>query len=81
MLTASPGEKYRFVYSADAPSSAVSCGDDGDGSCFLGASIYGDGICEEGVGTVDADEGIVTTANRWDEAVKCPFVMYLVGGE
>ncbi len=78
----SPGEKYSFVYSSSPPPNAVSCQDPDvpRGSCFLAESVYGDGICQEGPGKWDADQGLLfmSYGNDDDEVHVCPFNMFLV---
>ena len=66
------------------PANAVPCpGTDATTSaCYLGRSVYGDGICDEGVGMVDVEEGLLHLIVRGEKSV-CPFFQFLTveGGQ
>ncbi len=65
------------------PPGAVPCSEEAYG-CFLGASVYGDGLCAEGAGRVGWPRGrpLVYTLSgrgrRAPEVGRCPFVRYLI---
>ena len=51
------------------------------GNCYLGVSLYSDGICDESIGKIDAKEGMIyMSVNNWNKPYQlseCPFYMYL----
>ncbi|XP_023329266.1 uncharacterized protein LOC111701988 isoform X2 [Eurytemora carolleeae] len=48
-----------------------------DGDCYLGQSVYSDGICHESLGPIQG--GVVNMVIR-DKVSRCPFKLYLVAG-
>ncbi len=63
----------------EIPRDSVPCDDSalGSNNCFLGVSLYSDGICEEAVGKIDFDEAMIgMTYNR--RPFHCPFFLYLI---
>jgi len=67
-----------WAYYGDIPENAVSCKDTlmPEGNCYLGVSLYSDGICDESVGKIDAKEGMIYM-NIDKQLSECPFFMYL----
>ena len=50
------------------------------GNCYLGVSLYSDGICDESIGKIDAKEGMIYMSvndNKPYQLSECPFYMYL----
>ena len=47
--------------------------------CYLGVSLYSDGICHEGIGKINTEKGLIfMSKNHHQKEVKiCPFYMYL----
>jgi len=46
------------------------------GNCYLGVSLYSDGICEESTGKIDTKEGMIFMSID-KKLSECPFYMYL----
>ena len=75
------GWKYHSPRDPHVPEDAVKCQHPGIEACYLGLSLYGDGVCDEGIGTIDQKARMMTFP-RDGEVRRCPFYMYLVhGGE
>ena len=67
---------WKWAYYGDIPENAVACDDNSLENCYLGVSMYSDGICRESIGKIDANEGMIHfSMNR--EPYMCPFFMYL----
>ena len=50
---------WKWAYKGQIPENAVPCDDTqlgGTSNCFLGQSLYGDGICQESIGKIDPVE-------------------------
>lgn len=71
--------KYNWENSELIPEGAFKCTDEGIDNCYLGLSLYGDGVCDEGIGNIDASERIHIFPTHQEKA-KCPFYLYLVEG-
>lgn len=71
---------WRYPYRVKTVDGAVPCSDPDvpAGSCFLGHSFYGDGICSEGVGKVDVSDRMMTVFRRGGRVSRCPFYTLLV---
>ncbi|KAK6173943.1 hypothetical protein SNE40_017309 [Patella caerulea] len=68
--------KWKYVSPrAGVPVGAVKC-HEGD-NCYLGQSIYGDGICEELPGKIFSGQTQMIMTND-KKVFRCPFKMYLV---
>ena len=73
--------KYSDPRAPAVPEDAVTCQHPGIEACYLGLSLYGDGVCAEGIGTIDQTARMVSFP-RDGQVQRCPFYMYLVhGGE
>ena len=61
------------------PKGAVPCQDKDvpKGKCFLGQSVYTEGICWEGLGKINTEEHLIHMTFNGTETV-CPFFMFLV---
>ena len=46
------------------------------GDCYLGVSLYSDGICREIVGKINPSKGLIHMSQD-QEAFICPFFLYL----
>ena len=44
--------------------------------CYLGASMYSDGICEEHIGKINPTKGLIHMS-KGRQPFMCPFFMYL----
>jgi len=85
VLTRSEGDEtgWKWAYYGDIPENAVPCADSlmDEGNCYLGVSLYSDGICDESIGKIDAKEGMIyMSVNNWNKPYQlseCPFYMYL----
>ena len=69
---------WKWAYYGDIPENAVPCADTtmSKGNCYLGVSMYSDGICRESTGKIDAKEGMIYMSVD-DELSECPFYMFL----
>ncbi len=75
----SPTEHVKWQVSARdgrVPHGAVDCDDADVGSCFLGKSMYGDGICEKGLGKIDVDANTLHLVKR-GKMHKCPYFAFV----
>ena len=73
--------KYHNPRDPGVPEDAVTCQQPGIEACYLGLSLYSDGICDEGIGTIDQRARMMSFP-RDGRVRRCPFFMYLVhGGE
>jgi len=82
VLTSSKKENLSWVwaYADGIPANAIPCTDKGDqDQCYLGVSLYSDGICHEGIGKINTEKGLIfMSKNHHQKEVKiCPFYMYL----
>ena len=79
LLTLSEGDEmsWKWAYPGDIPPNAVRCADTQiEDECYLGVSLYSDGICLELGGKIDTNGRMIhMTMNR--EPHRCPFFMYL----
>lgn len=73
--------RWKWAYPGEIPENAVPCDDSqmgGPPNCFLGVSLYSDGICVESIGKINPTENkihmslISEKKSEW-----CPFYMYL----
>ena len=81
VLTLNEGDEmaWKWAYIGDIPANAVSCDDSvlgGDDNCYLGVSMYSDGICRESIGKISADEGLIHFVMN-QRPFMCPFFLYL----
>lgn len=87
MLSLSPGDEIGWKWAAfgDVPANAVHCGAGGtlmeansnnNNNCYLGVSLYSDGICSESIGKIDLAEGLMYMSIGRESFV-CPFFMFL----
>lgn len=70
---------WKWAYYGDIPENAVACDDmllGGQENCYLGVSLYSDGICRESIGKIDVGDGMMHFSID-QEAYMCPFYMYL----
>lgn len=81
MLIKHPRDKlgWEWAYHGEVPANAIACEDThlgGSNNCYLGVSMYSDGICKEAIGKIEAEEGMIhMSVNR--ESHICPFFLYL----
>eukprot|EP00088_Acartia_fossae_P018965 TRINITY_DN21001_c0_g1_i5.p1 TRINITY_DN21001_c0_g1~~TRINITY_DN21001_c0_g1_i5.p1 ORF type:complete len:173 (+),score=21.19 TRINITY_DN21001_c0_g1_i5:30-521(+) len=79
-LTKDGNEKIGWKYCTGhkKPTRAIPCDDSkalGAGDCFLGESVYGDGICHEELGFI---QGRFVYMIHNGKKSRCPFRLYLV---
>lgn len=80
VLTLDKGDEvgWKWAYPKTVPINAVSCDDSvlGPSNCYLGVSMYSDGICQESSGKISPDEGLIHMSMDREYEL-CPFFMYL----
>ena len=75
--------RWKWAYPGEIPKNAVPCDDTqmgGPQNCYLGVSLYSDGICVESIGKIDPTENKIHMSILTSEQKKsewCPFYMYL----
>ena len=76
MLNRGEETEMKWAYPENVPKNAVRCDDTQlGGTCFLGVSMYSDGLCEENIGKIDKNGKIhMNIKGKYDW---CPFYMYL----
>ncbi|XP_023329267.1 uncharacterized protein LOC111701988 isoform X3 [Eurytemora carolleeae] len=79
LLTSTSTEVVDWKYCTNPPDTAINCDLQVsiDGDCYLGQSVYSDGICHESLGPIQG--GVVNMVIR-DKVSRCPFKLYLVAG-
>merc|ERR1719350_743825 len=80
VLTSSKNENLSWVwsYADEIPANAIPCTDHQLGDqCYLGVSLYSDGICHEGIGKINSEKGLIFMSKNHQEVKLCPFYMYL----
>ena len=70
---------WKYHSGSNIPESAVTCEHAGIEECYLGLSLYGDGVCTEGIGTIDQKARMMSFP-RDGRIHRCPSFMYLVHG-
>merc|ERR1712059_39749 len=82
VLVAAKDDVLGWKYSKTPPASAVDCnlGNRKELNCYLGQSVYSDGICVEYLGYIEYGPkyGSIYMATRYDEIETCPFFMFLI---
>ena len=77
-----PADSLSLLYASDpsvVPPNAVSCLDVDLPDCYLGHTVYGDGLCAEKIGKASPDaERVYYTSADGEDFYKCIFVMYLL---
>ena len=71
--------RWKWAYQGDIPENAVPCDDTqmgGTPNCFLGVSLYSDGICEESIGKIDMTKNKIHMSLE-KKADWCPFYMFM----
>lgn len=78
VLTLGKGDElgWKWAYPGDIPDHAVRCEDTDLGECYLGVSMYSDGICQEFSGKISPKDGLIYMSLDREPDI-CPFFMYL----
>merc|ERR1712055_204930 len=84
VLVRASNDNLGWKYSRTPVEGAVDCslqeilGNSKESDCYLGQSVFSDGICVEDLGYIAASEGRIYMADRSDTINTCPFYLFLI---
>lgn len=67
---------WKYGNRDEVPDNAIPCEDEDIEDCFLGVSIYSDGICKESPGKISANDNMIYMQVK-GKFYRCPFFFYL----
>ncbi|TRY75304.1 hypothetical protein TCAL_15669 [Tigriopus californicus] len=78
LLTLLGQEETSWKYGTrnEVPDNAIPCEDQDIENCFLGVSVYSDGICREAPGKISASHNMIYMQVK-GKFYRCPFYFYL----